>query len=189
METPVKKDYPIDSIDWSCRDREERLYPEREWGEGNWMMTPVKTIEQPFLQAMIDMGATLTDWMGEWTMFADKCYIMFHVYDGFINLECISTMVEERRKGVGSKVMQAIVAAAKETNTEIRLRACNVTGGRNNIFVRVPHIVISEGTKTKNKIPTAKLAKWYKKFGFVKVADVKHRGKNAGVNMVYNQQK
>lgn len=34
MEAAVnKKEYAINSIEWSCRNREERLYPYREWGE------------------------------------------------------------------------------------------------------------------------------------------------------------
>lgn len=187
MEVAVKKEYAIDSPEWSCRSKDERLYPTRTWGEGSLFMTPVKTIEHPFLQKLIDMGAILTDWMGEWTLLASKCYVMFHVYDGFVNLECISTLVEERKKGYGSEVMKAIVEAAKETNTEIRLRACNVTGG--GFLVRVPHLAIGEGMKKKGKIPTAKLPAWYKKFGFVKVADVVYRGKKNGVNMVFNPQK
>ena len=187
MEAITVKEYPVNSIEWSCRDREERLYPESTWGEDGFLFTPVKTIEHPFLQKLIDIGAILTNWMGEWTLFANKSYVMFHVYDGFVNLECISTLVEERGKGSGTMVMKAIVEAAKETNTEIRLRACNVTGG--GFMVRVPHIVIDEGMKKKGKIPTSKLPAWYKKFGFVKVADVISRGKKAGVNMVFNPQK
>ncbi len=188
MESVIKKEYAIDSIEWSCRDKDARLYPEREWGEGNMLFNSVKTIKQPFLQKLIDMGAILTNWMGEWTLFANHSYVMFHVYEDFINLECISTLVEERGKGSATSVMKAIIAAAKETNTEIRLRACNVTGGRS--FMRGPlHIAISEGTKMKGKIPTAKLSAWYKKFGFVKVADAMRKGKKQGVNMVFNPQK
>lgn len=187
METAVKKEYAIDSPEWSCRPQSERLYPERTWGENSFSFTPVKTIEQPFLQKLIDMGAVITNWMGEWTMFANQSYVMFHVYEGFINLECISTLVEERGKGSATNVMNAIVAAAKETNTEIRLRSCNVTGS--GWMVRVQHIAIGEGMKTKGKIPTAKLPAWYKKFGFVKVADCIYRGKKQGVNMIFNPQK
>lgn len=181
------KDYPIDSIEWSCRSKDERLYPTRTWGEGNLLLTPVQTIEQPFLQKLIDMGGTITNWMGEWTLFTNNCNVMFHVYEGFINLECISTIVEKRKKGHGSVVMKAIIEAAKETNTEIRLRACNVTGG--GFMTRVQHLVIAEGMKKKDKIPTAKLPTWYKKFGFIKVADVIYREKKQGINMVFNPQK
>lgn len=187
METVVKKEYAINSPEWSCRNKDERLYPSRTWGEDGFLFTPVKTIEHPFLQKLINMGGTLTNWMGEWTLFTNSCYVMFHVYDGFVNLECISTLVEERKKGHGSMVMMAIVEAAKETQTEIRLRACNVTGG--GFMVRVQHIAISEGMKKKDKIPTAKLVGWYKKFGFIKVADVIYRGKKNGVNMIFNPQK
>lgn len=82
MEAVVKKEPAIDSPEWSCRNRDQRLYPEREWGEGNFMFTPVKTIKQPFLQKLIDMGATLTDWMGEWTLLTNNSYVLFHVYEG-----------------------------------------------------------------------------------------------------------
>jgi GNAT superfamily N-acetyltransferase len=188
METlALKKEYAINSTEWCYRSKEHRLYPVRTWGEGNFMITPVKTIEQPFLQKLIDMGATLANYCGEWTLFAANSYVLFHVIEGFINLECISTTVEERGKGSGTAVMNAIVAAAKETNTEIRLRACNVTGG--GFMIGPNHIAISVGMQMKGKIPTAKLAAWYKKFGFVKVADVVHRGKKKGVNMVFNSQK
>lgn len=102
-------------------------------------------------------------------------------------MECISTLVDERGKGSATEVMKAIVEAAKETNTEVRLRACNVTGG--GWLVKCNHIAISHGMQKKGKIPTAKLPAWYKKFGFVKVADVIHMGKKNGVNMVFNPQK
>ena len=169
------------SIDWSCRNKSDRLYPNAEFTEG-WICYVVK-IDNPFLQKLVDMKAALNLTQGEWTLYADKSMVMFHVYDGFINLECISTPVEERGKGSATKVMQAIIHAANETGTEIRLRACNVTGhGWSGLM---NHIVVATGMVKKNKIPTAKLQKWYEKFGFVKVADAIHKGKKAGVNMVY----
>lgn len=187
METVTpKKEYAIDSPSWSCRNRDERLYPTREWGEGNMLYTPVKSIEHLFLQKLIDFGAILTNVQGEWTIFANKSLIMLHVYDGFINLECISTPVEDRGQGSATNVMKAFVAAAKETNTEVRLRACNVTGG--NWMGGMDHIVVNHGKQKKGKIPTGSLPKWYAKFGFVKVANCMYRGKKNGINMVFNPQ-
>jgi len=179
-------DISINSIDWSCRSRSERKYPDRTWGEGSFIFTPVKTIEQPFLQKMIDFGGLLTQMQGEWTYYGIDSSVMFHVYDGFINLECIATHYEARGKGSATKVMEAIVAAAKETNTEIRLRACNVTGHGFNGMAN--HVVVASAMYKKGKIPVSQLPKWYAKFGFVKVADCIHRGKKQGVNMVFNPQ-
>lgn len=185
MEQPIKE-AQINSINWSCKDRRERLHPEIEWDMSNSFIHSVTKIENPFLQRLINMNAVLTKMEGEWTLLADKSFVMFHIYEGFINLECISTPVEERGKGSATLAMKAIVTAAKETNTEIRLRACNVTGhgwkGMHN------HIVVALGMVKKGKIPVAKLQKWYEKFGFVKVADVIHKDKKAGVNMIYKPQ-
>ena len=177
----------IDSMDWSCRTRSERKYPERTWGENNMLFTPVKTIEQPFLQKMVDYGGLLCNMQGEWTYLGLNTTVMFHVYDGFINLECIATDSQERGKGSAGKIMEAIVKAAKETNTEIRLRACNVTGHGWDGMAN--HMVVASGMNRKGKIPVAKLPKWYGKYGFVKVADCIYRGKKQGVNMVFNPQK
>jgi len=176
-------EYAIDSMEWACRSKEERLYPERTWGENHFLFTAVKTIEHPFLQKMISYGGILTNVQGEWTYIGCSTYVMFHVYDGFVNLECISTPFEERRKGSATKIMLAIVEAAKETNTEIRLRACNVTGhGWSGIM---QHLVIANAKNPKNKIPANKLPKWYEKFGFKKVAACVYRGKKYGTNMVF----
>jgi GNAT superfamily N-acetyltransferase len=180
--TTAAKVYPIDSIQWSCRSKNERIYPQCEWSP-NFMFLQATSSTHPYLQKLIDYKGILADYMGEITYMALNCYVMLHVYEGFVNIECISTPVEERNKGYATKVMEALVQAAKETGTELRLRATNVTGG--GWMIRVPHIVIATGIPKKGKIPTAKLPNWYKKFGFVKVADVKHMGKKAGVNMQF----
>ena len=176
-------EYANDSINWACRDKEQRLYPERTWGKADFLFTPVETIQHPFLQKLIDYKGLLTNVQGEWTYMGCSTYVMFHVYDGFVNLECISTPVEERGKGSATKIMLAIVEAAKETNTEIRLRATNVTGHSWSGIMQ--HLVIATGINKKGKIPVGKLVKWYEKFGFTKVATCMFRGKKCGTNMVF----
>lgn len=183
MEAIAQKEISVDSVDWSCRNQTERLYPDAEWVDG--FFPHVKTIGVPFFQKLVDMKGLLTLTMGEWTLYASNSVVMFHLYDGFVNLECISTGVEDRGQGSATLVMNAIVAAAKETNTEIRLRACNVTGHGYNGMPN--HVAVAMGMSKKGKIPTAKLQNWYEKFGFVKVGDAIRKGKKSGVNMIYNQ--
>lgn len=178
----VKKDISVTSADWSCRDKFERLYPECEWKE-SFLFAQAISSEHPFLQKLIDFKGLLTNVMGEWTYFGHESMAMIHIYKDFVNLECISTPDELRGKGSAGKLMAAIIQAAKETSTELRLRACNVTGNGWNL---PQHPVVAHGIKKRGKIPTSQLPKWYAKFGFVQVGIAMHRGKKAGVNMVYN---
>jgi len=178
--TVERKPIADNSIEFSCRDRSERLYPECEW-EDSFLFSQAIKSEHPFLQKLIDYKGLLTNMMGEWVYLAYKSMVMLHVYDGFVNIECISTPHDMRGQGSGKLTMQALVQAAKETGTELRLRACNVTGNGWNM---AQHPVIANGMKTKGKIPTAKLQAWYEKFGFEKVATVIYRGKKQGVNMI-----
>lgn len=137
-------------------------------------LNEITSIENRFLQKLIDMGATVVC-MNEFTVFGFKSLAMFKIIDdNTILLECISTPVEERRQGSANKLMQAFIECANETNTQINLFACNVTG---NGFMMMQHMVISHGMKTKNKIPVGQLKSWYEKFGFKALArDSKRKG-------------
>lgn len=171
----------INSVDWSCRSKSERIFPEAEWTVKGFF-NAVQAIQHTFLQKLVDTKGILTCIMGEWTFYGVESVVMLHVYPDFVNIECISTYHECRGKGSASKLMTAIVDAAKETGTELRLRACNVTGHG---WSMPNHPAVAAGMKKIGKIPTASLPKWYQKFGFVKVSNVTHRGKSCGVNMVY----
>lgn len=138
------------------------------------MFNKITKIENRFLQKLIEMQATVV-LINEYTVFAYNSLAMFKVVDDdTIYLECISTPADARKQGSATKVMQAFVEAAKQTNTKITLFACNVTGNGWNMM---QHMVIATGMVKKDKIPVAKLKGWYEKFGFKATSkDEKHKG-------------
>ena len=109
-------------------------------------------------------------------------FVMFKVIDDdTILLECISTPSNKRNQGSATKLMTAIVAIAGDTNTQIKLFACNVMG---NGFNFCQHMVIAMGMQKKNKIPVGKLKGWYQKFGFKPIL---HDTKRKGWEMEYKK--
>lgn len=175
-------EYTTNTIGWACRSRSERIFPDGEQ-IGGFMWNTFKTIDHPFLQKLIDYNAMVTYFQGEVTVLGKDSMVLLHVNKDFVNIECISTPVEHRKQGSASYLMKAMIQAADETGTELRLRACNVTGHGPGWMIP-DHIVVGHGAKKKGKIPTAKLKQWYEKLGFKTVGQVTG-GKHKGVNMQY----
>lgn len=147
------------------------------------LFNQITTIENRLLQKLIDLGGTLF-LEGEFTLMAYSSMVMFKVIDdNTILIECISTPTNLRRQGSGRQTMEAIVHAAKETNTHIELFACNVTGGG---WMFMPQMVIAHGIQKTNKIPVAKLKGWYETFGF---EVIQHDKKRKGYEMKFNPTK
>lgn len=141
---------------------EQYKYPKFETVNAG-MFNAISKIENRFLQKLVEMKAMVV-FINEFTVFADSSLVMLKVVDDdTIYLECISTPADARRQGSATRVMQAFIEAAEQTNTKITLFACNVTGNGWDIG---QHMVISHGMVKKNKIPVQKLKGWYEKFGF-----------------------
>jgi len=136
-------------------------------------------IEHPFLQGLVDVGGTLF-LEREFTLMGFESMVLFKVIDqNTVVLECISTYVENRNQGSATKLMNIIIEVAKNTNTQINLFACNVTG---NGFNMMQQMVIACGMHKKNKIPVNKLKGWYEKFGFTLI---QHDKKRKGWEMTF----
>lgn len=185
--TPANAVEPaINTEEWACRDKYDRLYPAAEW-EFHWLFNKATSIDHPFLNEFVKIKAHVCIVMGEWVIIGYDSLAMVHVYKDFINLECIATPSEFRKQGSGTKLMKALVAVSDETGIPIRLRACLVTGhGWNGI---PNHPVIQKAIDRKNKIPVRDLPKWCHKFGFVTIAQVFRKGKAHGWNMLYSPKK
>lgn len=155
------------------------IYPKYET-ENRGFVNAITKIEHPFLQGLVDIGGTLyLD--GEFILVGWDTFVMFKVIDQeTVLIECISTPSDKRNQGSATKVMKAIMAIAKDTNTRLNLFACNVTG---NGFNMMQHYVIGIGKVKTNKIPVNKLKGWYEKFGFELVM---HDKKRKGWEMTYN---
>lgn len=151
----------------------EYQYPKFETTNGGFVYRITK-IENRFLQKLVDMQATVF-LEGEFTVMGLNSLAMFKVIDDdTILLECISTPKDVRRQGSATKLMEAFVEAAKQTNTKIVLFACNVTGNGWNMG---QHMVISHGMVKTNKLPVGQLKGWYQKFGFKALSrDAKRKG-------------
>lgn len=144
--------------------------------EVNMMFNAVKTIDNAFLQGLVNLGAIVIADRTGFSVMAFNSYVFFLINEESVVLECISTPVDERGKGSGTKFLKVICEVAKATCTNITLRACDVTI---NSFM-MPPFAIAHGAKKKGKIPVKDLPKWYEKFGFEKV---KSPGKQKGVFM------
>ena len=156
------------------------IYPKFET-ENRGFVNAIVKIENEFLQGLIDIGGLLF-LEGDFTLMGFDTMVLFRVLDNkVINLECISTNPDKRKQGSGTKLMNAIVKVAKETNTQINLLACNVTGG---LFNTMPHMVIGQAMIKTNKIPVKKLKAWYMKFGFEPICYDKRTN---GWVMVFNE--
>lgn len=147
-----------------------RLVPKYE-ANSTGLFNAITKIDHPFLQALVDVKAILIHERNYFTMFAEESLVQFFIHRDSVTLECISTPIDCRGKGSATKVMQAIVEAAKETNTVIELRTANVSFGLGGISFS--SLTVAHGAQKKNKIPVAKLPAFYEKFGFVKTGKVK----------------
>jgi GNAT superfamily N-acetyltransferase len=155
------------------------IYPKFETTNKGFV-NQITKIDNPFLQGLVDIGGTLF-LEGELTLMGWDTLIMFKVIDQqTILLECISTYPDKRNQGSATKVMNAIMAIAKDTNTRINLFACNVTG---NGFNMGQQMVINVGMVKTNKIPVNQLKGWYEKFGFKLI---QHDKKRKGWEMTYD---
>jgi N-acetylglutamate synthase-like GNAT family acetyltransferase len=155
------------------------IYPKFET-ENRGFVNAIVKIDNPFLQGLVDIGGTLF-LEREFTLMGWDTLVMFKVVDDkTIVLECISTPYDKRNQGSATKVLNAIMAIAKDTETTINLFACNVTG---NGFNMMQQMVIAVGMVKTNKIPVSKLKGWYEKFGFKLV---KHDKVRKGWEMTYN---
>lgn len=180
-------DIAVNSPYWTVGGGLTKLFPKYKMVALNPIVDQCTEVDHPFLQLLIDIKAVVTIMQGDWLVLAYESLILLHVYDGFINLECIATPVEYRGKGSAKKTMEALVAISDETGIPIRLRACNVTGHGWNMLPQ--NVVVAAGMKKPGKIPVAQLPAFYEKFGFEKLANVYHKGKPEGYNMIYNPKK
>ena len=99
---------------------EQYKYPKFETVNAG-LFNKITKIENRFLQKLIEMQATVV-LINEFTVFADNSLAMFKVVDDdTIYLECISTPADARKQGSATRVMQAFVEAAKQTNTTLIL--------------------------------------------------------------------
>lgn len=136
----------------------------------------VTKIDNPFLQALADAGAIVSNSSKEdWWVIACNAMMLFKIRENDMHLECISVPDIHRRQGEGGKAMRIITQLSDETGVPITLRTSNVTG---NGWQMMQHPVIAMGMAKKNKIPVGSLPKWYEKFGFVKSPDYSQKEKN-----------
>lgn len=186
--TAARVEPSVDSMKWAWSGDEQRIFPKGEWKTSGsvlaFMYGAYESVEHPFLQKLIDIGAHVTRFQGEIVVFAYESMMMLHVYKDFINLECITTPADLRMQGSGTKTMKALVHVSKETGIPIRLRA-GLVSGPGPAWMIPAHIVVVHGAKKKNKIPISKLKAWYQSFGFTPVGLVKVKGVNNGWNMEY----
>lgn len=173
----------INSTEWACRSKHERLYPEADWSF-HPISNKATNIAHPFLNKFAEINGHVCVMMGEWVIIGYSSLAMVHIYKDFVNIECIATPQEFRREGSATKLMEAFIAVSDETGIPLRLRACNVTGHDWNGIAQ--HPVIAKAMQKKNKLPVRELPKWYQKFGFVIVAQVFRKGKANGWNMLYS---
>ena len=144
-------------------------------------MNQIVTIENQFLQGLVNIGGVLI-FEGDFTLMGYDSFVMFKVIDdNTILLECISTPYDKRNQGSATKLLKAILHVADETKTQIKLFACNVTGNGWNMGQQM---VKSMGMVKKNKIPVGKLKGWYEKFGFKPIL---HDTKRKGWEMEYSK--
>ena len=98
-------------------------------------------------------------------IFAGNCLLAHHINDedNFV-LDIITTPVNARKQGHGTKIMNVLIDVSNRTNTPIELIVGTVRS--NGFSIKGSNIVGEHATKMKNKLPTNKLKSWYSKFGF-----------------------
>lgn len=138
--------------------------------EHRMMFNAIKKIDHPFLQKIVDAEAILVLLQGEFTVIADSSILLLFVYEDSVEIECISTYEEERKKGSATRVMQALCSFADDTDTVITLRTANVTGHG---WLIPNHLAVAHGMMKKNKMPVRMLKKWYERFGFFATKHIK----------------
>lgn len=182
--TPNPGEPPINSRRWACRYSSEQIHISGEFAFHPLFDSMATHTSNEFLNACIAYKALVGVMHNEWTIIGCSSIALVFIYKDFINLECIATPPEFRREGSANKMMKMIVRAADDSQTPIRLRACNVTG-RGPSWMLPEHPAIIKGALKKGKLPVKHLVKWYEKFGFKVVAQVFEKGKADGWNMEY----
>jgi GNAT superfamily N-acetyltransferase len=123
----------------------------------------VESVDDNFLQALVEMKANIYPSGKNVFMVAWKSYIEFIPYQaGRVELELLATPNEDRGKGYATTLMKTICEVAGQTDTIITLRTATVRRG----FMGFKSIVHAVACSTKGKIPSTQLPKFYSKFGF-----------------------
>lgn len=131
----------------------------------------VEKIEHVFMQTLVDANAKIIVGRDYFELMAYDSVAMLKIREGYVYLECLATPKDFRGQGSATKLMTALIEAAKETNTIIRLTTAVVSWNRGSAII--PPMAIGHGSVTKGKIPVNKLKDFYKKFGFVVTEHVK----------------
>jgi hypothetical protein len=134
----------------------------------------IVTIDNPFLQALVDKGCLIISEKNGFTLLAYETLVYFFIHHDCVTLECIGTHSDQRKRGSATMTMEMIAEIADSTQTRIELIATTVKVGELNHGV----MAILVAGKAKGKIPVKKLPDWYRKFGF----GVTHQDKS-GVHM------
>jgi hypothetical protein len=144
-------------------------------------------LHHPFFSYLEKAGAEIL-WMGgEITVLGYDSMALLRLYTDFVCLECISTPVELRGQGSAGKFITELCRASDASGLPIRLRVSQVSYVK--MSWHIPHPVIVAGAEKKGKLPIRLLPAWYQKFGFTLVAQVFHKGKANGWNMLYTPKK
>jgi hypothetical protein len=135
-------------------------------------------MKHPFYLELERRGA----WVYTDVIFIGACLISHHINDkGHFVLDVITTPVDNRNQGHGTKVMTILKDISKTTNTPIELLVGVV---KKNGIIKRHSLVGSHATQTKNKLPFKSLKKWYLNLGFIPC------GKEDGrVKMIYQYNK
>jgi GNAT superfamily N-acetyltransferase len=140
---------------------------DRERKDGYTFMfgTPILTVENPFLNALLKMGGFIIPGRNKVFGIFSLALAEFKIVSPTeVELELLTTPPDERGQGHAKKLMGAIIKAADDTGTTIRLRTANVAHGMMGPTSPI-HLIACQKAK---KIPAKSLPKFYEKFGFEK---------------------
>ena len=134
------------------------------------MFNAITKIDDLYLQSLVNQGATIISERDGFTVMGYSSMAHLFIHEDCMTLECITTFVQERGKGSGTKLMNALTETADKMGVRLELRATKVS--TNPLTMSI--MAINIGSQTKGKIPVGQLPKWYEKFGFEKVGKDKH---------------